>query len=775
VRRALLLLAIPALALAQQPQATSLRQRVDAAVRQYDRGERDAAMREFDRFIDVYNAGPERLSSEDLVAVAIACTYLGTRDPQLFHDARRAYDRAIEKDPRNLDARVRLAKLFLDKYNSADAKRTLDETLAIAPGHVPALVLEARRRSFDHQSGADSLLALALRMEPENVAARVLRARFHADVEEFDRARAEVARALRADPGDRDALAFGFALELATGDSTYVSFGRRFAAEYPADAGAHVAAAELLARVRQYASAADWAAQGVIADSLDWRAHGNLGLNLLRLGQIDSGRASLERAFKGDPFNVWVKNTLDLLDTFSGYHEIRHGRFRFMIDTAESAVLSPYLEELADRAHATMTARYQFTPQPPIRMEVYRSHADFSVRTVGLAGLGALGVSFGTTVAFDSPAAKDVGGGHFNWGSTAWHELAHTFTLGASAHRVPRWLSEGLSVYEERRARKGWGQGVSPAFLRAYKSGSLRPASRLNDGFVRPAYPQQVIFSYYQASLVCEMIARDFGEGALVGMLRAYRDGLGTEQVVRRVLRIELAELDRRFDAYLRQRFDRAIAALGDAAIQVERESPQAIALLAQSQPGNWDVQMAAGRALLRRGDTTGAAARLERARALVPEFGGADGPYPWLVRLHMARGDRAAAMRLLQAMFEQGEVPADIHTLYADLLLAAGDTARAADALDASMYVEPFEIARHEKLATLYTRLKAHAGAVRERRVVVALKPVDRAEALYQLALAYRDAGDAANARRSVLRALEEAPHFEQAQQLLLALRRGT
>ena len=53
----------------------------------------------------------------------------------------------------------------------------------------------------------------------------------------------------------------------------------------------------------------------------------------------------------------------------------------------------------------------------------------------------------------------------------------------------------------------------------------------------------------------------------------------------------------------------------------------------------------------------------------------------------------------------------------------------------------------------------------------IFALDPVDRAEALYQLAVAYHEAGDAASARRAVLQALEGAPNFDKAQELLLKL----
>ena len=93
------------------------------------------------------------------------------------------------------------------------------------------------------------------------------------------------------------------------------------------------------------------------------------------------------------------------------------------------------------------------------------------MRTVGLAGLAGLGACFGPVLAIDSPSAREVG--QFNWGSTFWHELTHTFTLGLTGNRVPRWFSEGISVYEERRARPGWGDDVSLEFLRAFQQGLL--------------------------------------------------------------------------------------------------------------------------------------------------------------------------------------------------------------------------------------------------------------------------------------------------------------
>ena len=761
----------------------SLTARVNLAVLRFDRGERDEAMREFDRFIDIYNGAQGRLKASELTDIGIACRYLGLENPALFKDALRAFDQALEIAPSDIEPRIRVAELFLEKIQSSEAQKELDLVLKENPNHPQALLASARRRQFDGEPGADSLVRRALEVNPNLVAARVFYASLLLDSESYDRALAETRRALEVDSTSLEALGMAAAIhKLRSDERGFEDAKRRALARNPRYADLFNTVAELSARNRLYAQAADFARQATVVDPKSWRAHGLLGMNQLRVGAIDSGRVSLERAFKGDPYDVWVKNTLDLMDTYKEYTLTSTPRFTLFIGKKESDLLAPYLGELLEEAYDRFATTYGYNPPTPIRAEVYRSHADFSVRTVGLAGLGALGVSFGQVLALDSPGAREIGA--FNWGSTVWHELAHTFTLGMTNHRVPRWLSEGISVYEERRGRPGWGADATVSFLSAYNRKMLVPVSRMNDGFMRPAYPEQVIHSYYQASLVCELIERDFGARALTRMLEGYRDGLSTEQVFQRVLRTDLASFDKRFDAYMQERFAKVAPTIRTAS-RVARAgvpvptSPPGTSLgsgmpTGTPDPNDFIGQLTMGRALLDNGDVDGAVVYFERAKALFPDYAGNDSPRWYLARVHKDRGAFAKAADELRVLTSANENHYEAHIDLADVLQALGDDAGAAAMLDRSMYIHPYDPAMHVRLASLYSKTGDRKRAVRERRAVVALAPVDRAEALYQLALAYHEAGDSAGARREVLHALEEAPNFEKAQTLLLALRRA-
>ena len=110
-------------------------------------------------------------------------------------------------------------------------------------------------------------------------------------------------------------------------------------------------------------------------------------------------------------------------------------------------------------------------------------------------------------------------------------------------------------------------------------------------------------------------------------------------------------------------------------------------------------------------------------------------------------------------------------HVELADLRTQLSQQSEAADALDRAMFIDPSDAEIHQRLADLSTELGQWNRAVRERQAVIALDPVDLAQALYQLARTYFQAGDNESARRTVIRALERAPNYEEAQDLLLEI----
>ena len=758
----------------EQGAADALVAELNLAVLEFQSGDRESANQRFNRFIEVYNSAGA-LDAEELTAVGLACSYLGRDDPSLFHDAVRALEEAIAADPANPEPRLRLAELFLAKYDGAEAGVLIEEVLRLNPSHAGAHLAEARRLHFNGSSEAMAQVDRALELNPELVAARVLRARLLIAAESHTAASAEVQQALASSPGSLDVLSLKAALHFLRGEvRDFDDTAASALARDPHYGQLFAVVAALAVQNRLYAQAVDLARRATELDPSLWEAHGTLGINLMRIGRIDEARTSLERAFEGDPFNVWTKNTLDLLDTFPDYRTMETDRFRLMVSDERADLMALYMGPLAEEAYEVLSTKYGFRSEDRVRVEVYDRHADFSVRTLGLPGLGALGVAFGSVVAVDAPATPGMG--LFNWGSTLWHEIAHVITLGATDSRVPRWLTEGLSVYEERRARLAWGDDATPSFLLAFLRGQLLPVSQINDGFARPRYPEHLSHSYLQASLVCELIEEDHGFEAILALLAAYRTGRTGNDAIRTALEIEPQELDARFDEYLRTRYAvplRGLEAAAERQPTPRRQSadPAELRALADADSADFVAHLSAGAALARQGSDE-AIEYLERAQRLFPGYAGPDSTYVHLAKIYEARGDVEAAAAELRTLLSLNESLLPAYLKAADLFEQLGRASEAADFLWRSMFIDPWDISRHERLAHMREGLEQWSEAVRERAAVVALEPVDRASALYRLAYAHDRQGDARAARRAVIAALEIAPGYQDAQELLLAIR---
>ena len=114
--------------------------------------------------------------------------------------------------------------------------------------------------------------------------------------------------------------------------------------------------------------------------------------------------------------------------------------------------------ELRAAALDTLSKRYQFTPKGPILIEMFPKHDHFAVRTAGLPGMiGALGACFGRVVTLDSPRARRRASSSGKRRSgTSWRTSSR---CRCRTSALPRWLSEGISEYEETVERRAeWGR-----------------------------------------------------------------------------------------------------------------------------------------------------------------------------------------------------------------------------------------------------------------------------------------------------------------------------
>ena len=724
-------------------------------------GQEDPAQTIYASFVKYYTDNDPKTARE-LTLVARALVHL-----ERYQDANDMFRSAIEADGEYFDAQVGAAELFTEKYAYSDAALFLKDALTINPNSARAYLDLARNKRLDADSEVSAAIARALAVNPNLVEALALKAATALEASRLDEAATDIDKALKVNSRSLEAHSLRAAL-LYLQDQNFEPEVAATLAIGPKYGEVYNTLSHYAAITRRTEQAAQFARRAIEVAPRLWDAHLNLGMALLRLGQMDTGREAVEKAFKGDPFNVWAKNTLDLLDSMKDFKETKRGAFIIKASAQESDVLSPYAANLLEEAAARLTAKYHFTPKGPITIEIFQNHEDFAVRTLGIPGLGALGVCFGFVIAQDSPSARQAG--EFNWGSTLWHEYTHVITLQMTDYRIPRWFSEGLSVYEERRARPGWGDDWNPMFVRAFMDHRWFKMVDLDGGFQRPKSAQDVPIAYFQASQVCEFIVDRYGFDAILRMLAMYRDKAHTPDVLQQVLKLTESDFDREFAAYIEAKvkpWQQALSTPGNVVASLSKE--EVLKMLATQD--TFALRIRAAELLAADGDTQAAVTHYLRALELFPYVTGSNNPYEPLAKLLETKGDRAQAARVLDQLVKTDENNLEALKTIARIRLALGEKQQALDALQASFYISPFDYKLHTQAGELSSELKDYEKALTEFQVTLALAPPNVAEANYNVATAYHALGRQPEAKHAVLRALEAAPRYEKAQELLLRI----
>lgn len=710
--------------------------------------------------------------AEGLTLVALAARALGS-----FQDANDAFRSAVAADARRVETQLEWAELFLEKYDAGHAEECVRDALAVNPKSPRGHALRARialEQGFDFDKAREEC-ELAHAIDANLVSCHVTRGGMALRDMDITGADAHLRRALGVNAQDLEALSVSAAVRFLADDA----------------AGYERVKADVLRRNRRYSrfysivgEYAEWehrypeivrmAREALTLDPEDAFAHATLGMNLLRMGEEPAGLAALREAWRRDRFNVHVFNTLNLYDDVIAreYEEVAAAPFTFRFHREERASLEPYVVPVLRGAYADMVRRYRYTPEGPLRLEMFANPQHFSVRTTGLPNVGVQGVCFGKVVTAISPR-----GGPFNWGNITWHELAHVFHIQLSRNHVPRWFTEGLAEYETIVARPEWKREDDMALWLSVDSGRLPAIRDLNSAFTHAERPEDVLTAYYASSMVVVYLVGRFGFDKVPQMLRAWGEGKQTPEVIQSVLGVSVDDLDRDFRAHTRTRLAArareftldlgryrqlpalrsaaaaaprdahvmaALAAgllvarempeakrIAEAALAIDAHEPIAHYLLAEiamgtrdargadvhirdliaNQHDGYDVRTLAARIAMALNDRAAAIAHLEAATHI-----DAERPDAWQGLRELARAGNDAA-RLTTAIERLANIDQHDRENYAQLLTALADANRWADVArfgENAVFVEPGRAETHRLLGEAYVRTgKAREGLV--------------------------------------------------------------
>ena len=707
-------------------------------------------------------------SARDFFRLAQAASALATfQDAQAFKDANSYFRDANKLAPNDPDINAAWGELFLDKHNPADAMKSFQEALRVDDSHVGALIGAAEVNTGMNPPAARAALERALKINANSVPALLLQAELALDDRERDRARESIKKALAVNPNSLEARSLDAAIaRLEDKTAEFDRLAQDVLKINPGYGEVYRVAGDHLARNYRFDEAVTLVRRALTLDADNTRAYSDLGTHLLRTGDEPGARVALERAFKGDAFDQTTFNQLDLLDTFDKFVTITDGDIIMRLDPAEVGVMREYAMPLAKEALGTLQKLYDFKVTGPILIEMFPKHDQFAVRTIGLPGfIGALGACFGRVVTLDSPNAREPG--EFHWGETLWHEIAHVITLQMSKNRLPRWLSEGISVWEERRARPEWGREMDMSFAQAINEGKVLKLKVLNEGF---SDPRLISLSYYQASLVVDHIVDTYGEPKLRDLIRSYGEGLETEAAVKESLGVSLDQLQEGFDARLEKQYATLRKSLQTPKVE-SKPTPDDLKKLAETNPESFAVQMQLAVALHQAKDPKGAIQALERAAKLAPTATGDNNPNKMIAAIAGEMKDEPRQIQALDALLKVDASDVESARQLAKLLDSVKDDRRSEEAYRRVIGIDPFDRDAQTAYGRLALKRKDNDAAVRAFRAALARNPPDRAQAHVDLAEAYVSAGQAAEAKKEILAALEIAPSFEKAQDLLLKI----
>ncbi len=706
--------------------------------------------------------------ASDLVAVGRAALLNGS-DPRQVMD--RLYAAAKKAEPGLRDVHLAVGELALDKHDYRLAGQLFQEGLKQLPDDPDLHWGLAQAYAPSEPPLMLASIESALRRNSNHVGCLLLLADHLIDAEDYAGAGKLLDRVRKVNPWRPEAWAFEAVIAHLRNEPGQEQAAMAAALKHWTNNPAvpHLAGRKLSQKYR-FREGAALQRQALAFDPKHLPARAQLAQDLLRLGEDREGWELAAQVHDEDGYDVTALNLVRLRETMSQYRTLTNRHFVVRMTRHEAALYGPRALELLESARERLCARYGLELPHPVSIEIFADQRDFAVRTFGMPeNHGFLGVCFGPVVTANSPASRP--GQRFNWEAVLWHEFAHVVTLQLTRNKMPRWLSEGISVYEERLANPAWGEQINPVYREMILDGSLAPLSGLSAAFLTPRSALHLQFAYYQASLAVQFLAERFGFQTLRALLADLAQGAEINRVLEKRT-VPMASLEKEFEAYARAAAQRLAPGLDfekpGLEDRAEAGAPAARAEWMRTRPTNfWALTWQAG-ALVKEKKWAEAQPFLEKLTNLYPACVGDDCAYALLAETHRARGDTHAERRALSQWAARDNRAVEAYGRLMELATADGDWAAVEENARRYLAVDPLVPLPYRFLAAASEARSQTAPALQAYRSLLELDPSNPAEVHYKLARLLHQQGDAA-ARRHVLEALAEAPRFPAALRLLL------
>ena len=686
------------------------------------------------------------------------------------------FSRAKKNNPLHRSPVIALGELALDKRDFQLAAEIFEPALESHPNDPEIHFGMARAFAGSDTDIANFHLAKTLELNPNHDQALLLQVDRAIDGEQYEDAEVLLKQVLEINSTHAEAIAFRSAIALLQSDDERGKELRNEALSTWTTNPLvdHVIGRELSQKYR-FEQGSLFQRQALQFDEDYVPAKKQLVQDLMRLGRESEGWELADQLHDADPYDIAMYNLVTLRDELEKFETIEGSGFAIRMDAREAKIYGHRVLTLLTEAREKLTAKYEHELPETILVEIFPRPSDFEVRTFGMPGIpGFLGVCFGDVITANSPASQAAT--PVNLDSVLWHEFTHVVTLNKTNNRMPRWLSEGISVYEERQRNPAWGEQMNATYRKMILDGELSPIGQISQMFLSPDSPIHVQFAYFQSSLVVEHIIENYGFDSLLKILDDLAIGMNINEAIERQTE-PLAKLDEDFSKLAKElanAYGEDLDWTKPDFAEIKNGALPIVDILAwaEKNPKNYVGLKMCAEMLLELDDVDAATELLENAVELFPYETGDDSPFLKLAAIYRNNDDTQRERESLVRLVEIDDAPATALQRLIEIATDQEDWQALHDFAEQLLQIKPLIPQPHLALATAAEQLDQPQSVVNSINSLLEMEPADPAGLNYRAGVQYHKLGKTEPAVRHTLMALEEAPRFRVALKLLVELK---